>query len=96
MDLQSADFISIDAELAATDWDQMLTECEELGDEDGSIFVEAMRDKVFKVVKSYCRLKKIRKDFVDKELKHLTSRRRLNEMTIQTNGKHRWTVLLEG
>eukprot|EP00116_Pleurobrachia_bachei_P007553 sb/3467815/ len=93
LDLQSADFISIDAELAATDWDQMLTECEELGDEDGSIFVEAMRDKVFKVVKSYCRLKKIRKDFVDKELKHLTSRRR--KLAKRNDDSDKWKTQMD-
>ena len=55
--------------------------------------MEAVRDRVFKVVKSHCRVKKMRKDFVDKELRHLTSRRR--KLDKRKNDSVKWKSVMD-
>ena len=47
-----------------------------MGDKNGSLFVEFLRDKVLEVVTANCKKKIPGKKFVDKTLRHLRSRRR--------------------
>ena len=76
LDIHSADFESIDSELAGVDWDGLHDHCLNLGDDDGSLFVDVLRDKVFQIVKSHCQPKPEPREFVDKVMRHLRSRRR--------------------
>ena len=92
LDIHSADFAAIDSELAGLDWDSIRDDCVAAGDEDGTLFVEVLRDKVFQAVKSHCPAKKATKKHVDKVLRHLRSRRRkLNKRLVKnpSSSSHR-------
>ena len=93
LDLHSADFDSIGSELAGIDWDGLQDHCIELGDSDGGLFVDVLRDKIYRIVKAHCPLKQEPRKFVDKVMRHLRSRRR--KLTKRLKGNRRKRGQLE-
>ena len=77
LDLTTADYNAMDQELAAYDWDDLFVQCANEAEDDGSLFLERVREIVLLVARKHAKMRKMTgRKKVDRVLRNLVCRRR--------------------